>query len=144
MPLKNNRAPLLCCFKLCASFPSHQGIQTRVTVQKHPTLGQNPCFFVQCVPAIWAMTLKNSRAPLLCYFKLWASFCNNWWFQTVVTVWKRPICLKIDDFFLAVWPWHLMDDIEKQLGTSPTQHQAMCIISSSYHNWNWSCSPETA
>ena len=24
MTLKNNRAPLLCCFKLCASFPSHR------------------------------------------------------------------------------------------------------------------------
>ena len=34
MPLKNNRAPLLCCFKLCASFHSHQWIQTGVTVRK--------------------------------------------------------------------------------------------------------------
>ena len=28
MTLKNNRTPLLCCFKLCASFHSHQWIQT--------------------------------------------------------------------------------------------------------------------
>ena len=34
--LKNNRAPLLSCFKLCASFHSHQLIQTGVTVRKHP------------------------------------------------------------------------------------------------------------
>ena len=33
---KNNRAPLLGCCKLCASFHSHQRIQTRVTVRKHP------------------------------------------------------------------------------------------------------------
>ena len=36
MTLKNNRAPLLSCFKLCASFHSHQWIQTRVTVRKRP------------------------------------------------------------------------------------------------------------
>ena len=34
MTLKNNRALLLCCFKLCASLNSHQWIQTGVTVRK--------------------------------------------------------------------------------------------------------------
>ena len=34
MTLKNNRAHLLCCFKLCASFHSHRLIQTKVTVRK--------------------------------------------------------------------------------------------------------------
>ena len=34
MTLHNNRAPLLCYFKLCAAFQSHQWIQTGVTVQK--------------------------------------------------------------------------------------------------------------
>ena len=37
--------------------------------------------------------------------------------------------------FLAVWPWSLTDDLEKE---------ASCIISSSYANSNWSYSPETA
>ena len=32
---ENNRAPLLCCFKLSASFNSHQSIQTGVTVRKN-------------------------------------------------------------------------------------------------------------
>ena len=32
MTLKNNRAPLRCYFKLCASFRSHLSIQTEVTV----------------------------------------------------------------------------------------------------------------
>ena len=36
MTLKNNRASLLCYFKLCASFHIHQWIQTGVTVRKHP------------------------------------------------------------------------------------------------------------
>ena len=34
--LKNNRAPFLYCFQLCASLHSHQWILTGVTVQKRP------------------------------------------------------------------------------------------------------------
>ena len=47
----------------------------------------------------WWMTLKNNRAPLLCYFKLCASFRSHWWIQTGVTVRKRPVWVKIGDFF---------------------------------------------
>ena len=32
-----------------------------------------------------------------------------------------------------VWPWNLMDDLEKQKGTSPMLLQALCIIYS--HQW---------
>ena len=35
MTLKNNRALLLSSFKLCASFHSHEWIQSEFTVQKH-------------------------------------------------------------------------------------------------------------
>ena len=48
------------------------------------------------------MTPKNNRAPLLCYFKLFASFRSHWWIQTGVTVRKRLIWVKIDDFFSRV------------------------------------------
>ena len=89
------------------------------------------------------MTLKTNRAPLLCYFNLCASFRSHWWIQTGFTVRKRPIWVKINDF-LAVWPWNLTDDLEKQKGTSSKLHQALCIISSSYVNSNWSYGPETA
>ena len=142
------------------------------------------------------MTLKNNRAPLLCYFKLCASCRGHWWIQTGVTVWKRPIWVKMDDFFScvtlkfdgwpwktiehlfnatssfvqnfvaigefklelqsgnvqsvsnstifrAVSPWYLTDDLQKQYGTSSKQHQAICIISSSYVNSNWGYSLET-
>ena len=34
MTLKNNRAPLLCCFNVYASFHSHRWIKTKVTVRK--------------------------------------------------------------------------------------------------------------
>ena len=70
MTLKNNRAPLPCCFKLCASFHSHWCIQTGVTVRKRP-----------CDHEIWWMTLKNNRAPLLSNIKLCASFHHHMWIK---------------------------------------------------------------
>ena len=164
MTLKNNRAPVLCCFKLCASFDSHWSIQTKVTVRKRSiwvkigdflsrvtlkfdgwpwkTIGylsyvassvlhhfiaigefklelqsgnaqfeSNQGFFVLCDLQISRMTLKNNRAPLLCCFKLCASFDSHWSIQTKVTVRKRSIRVKIGDFLSRVtlkfdgWPW---------------------------------------
>ena len=46
--LKNNRAPLLCCFNLCASFHSHRWIQTGVTVLKR-TIWVKIDIFFSCV-----------------------------------------------------------------------------------------------
>ena len=60
--------------------------------------GSNSQFLKPCDLEIWRITLKNNRAPLLCYFKLCASFLSHWWFQTWVTVQKRPIWFKFDDF----------------------------------------------
>ena len=48
-------------------------------------------FFRPCDREIWRMTLQYNRAPLLCYFKLCASFRSHWWIQTSITVRKRPI-----------------------------------------------------
>ena len=56
-------------------------------------------FFVPCDLEIWRMTFENNRAHLLCYFTLCASFHDHWWIQTGVTVRKRPIWVKIDDFY---------------------------------------------
>ena len=55
-------------------------------------------FLEACDLEIWQMTLQNNRAPLLCYFKLSTSFRSHWWIQTWVTVRKRPIWVKFDDF----------------------------------------------
>ena len=68
-----------------------------------PYLGQIRRFLEPCYLEIWRMTFKNNRAPLLCYFKLCASFHSHWWIQTGVTVRKRPIWVKFCDFS-AVWP----------------------------------------
>ena len=98
MTFKNNRAPILCYFKLCASFRSHWWIQTGVKSPETPNLGQIRRFLEPCDLAIWRMTFKNNRASLLCYFKLCASFRSQWWIQTGVTVRKRPIWVKFDAF----------------------------------------------
>ena len=150
MTLKNNRAPLRCCFKLYASFHNYRWIQTKVTVRKRsirvkigdfcpvwpwnltndpekkgtssmlllalcsisyplvnsnwsyspetPNLGQIRRFLEPCDLEIWRITLKNNKAHLLCYFKLCAAFRIHWWIQTVVTVRKRLIWVKFDDF----------------------------------------------
>ena len=112
MTLKNNRAPILCCFKICASFHSYWLIQTWVTVRKRPNLVKIDVFFQPCDLAIWRMTLKYYRAPLVSNIKLCASFHCHWWIQTWVTVRKRPNLVKIDDFlsrvtlkFKGSWPW---------------------------------------
>ena len=105
MTFKNNRAPLLCYFKLCAAFCSHWWIQTGVTVRM-PNLGQIRRFLEPCDLEIWRITLKNNRAPLLSIIKLYASFHHHMWIQTGVTVRKRlswvvtSVTLTFD-----LWPW---------------------------------------
>ena len=70
-----------------------------------------PTIFELCDLEISRMTLKNNRAPLLSYFKLFAAFRSHWRIQTGVTVRKWPIWVKFDNFFSGVtlefdgWPW---------------------------------------
>ena len=76
-----------------------------------PNLGQNRWCFVPCDLEILWMTLENNTASLLCCFKLCATFHSHRWIQTGVTVRKRPIWVKFDDFWNCVtlkfdgWPW---------------------------------------
>ena len=76
-----------------------------------PNLGQNWWCFVPSDLENWWMTLENKRASLLCCFKLCATFHSHWWIQTGVTVRKRPIWVKFEDFYCRVtlkfdvWPW---------------------------------------
>ena len=71
-------------------------------------------FLVSWDLQIWQMRLKNNRTPPFCYFRLCASFRSHWWIQAGVTVRKHPIWVKKMMIFLAVWPWNLTDDLEKQ------------------------------
>ena len=67
--------------------------------------GQIQRLFVLCDLEIWQMTLKNYRAPLLCYFKLFALFRSHWWIETAVTVtaqfWSKSTIFQPGD--LQIW-----------------------------------------
>ena len=88
MTLQNNRAPLLCCFKLCALCHSHQSIQIGVTVWI-TQFGSKSAIFVRCDLEVWQMNLKNNRTYRLCCFKLCASFHSHQSIKTGVTVRRR-------------------------------------------------------
>ena len=98
--LENNMTLLLYHFKLCASFQSHGWIQIGITVRKHSIRVKigNKCPVWPDLE-IWRMTLQNNLATLLCCFKLCTSLHSRWFIQAGVTVRKRPIWVKINDFF---------------------------------------------
>ena len=79
--------------------------------------GSKSAFFVSCDLEIWQMTMKNYRAPLLCCFRLCASFHSHWGIKTGVTVWKHPIWVKINNTFYQVtlkfdgWPWEMIEHL---------------------------------
>ena len=52
-----------------------------------------------CDLEIWWMTPKNNKAHLLYNIKLWLSFHIHQLIQIEVTVRKRPIWVKLDNFF---------------------------------------------
>ena len=93
--------------------------------------GQNPRFIVLCDLEIWQVTLKNNRAPLLCCFKLCASFHSHRWIQTKVTVRKRSIRVKIWDLLSHVtlkfdgWPWKTIGHLF--YATSSLMHHFVAI-----------------
>ena len=108
----NYRAPLLHYIKLCASCQTRRWIQTGVTVWKRSIRVKIGHFLSRVTMQFDAgMTLKNNRTPLLCCFKLCASFDSHRWNQTKVTVRKRSIWVKISELLSRVtlkfdgWPW---------------------------------------
>ena len=111
--LENNRTPLLCSFKLCVSFHSLLWNQNKVAVWKHQIWGKSGDFLSR-------VTLKFDRWPwktighlfyatsslvlhfiAICEFKM-ESQSGNAQFGSKLTI------------FCPVWPWNLMDDLEKQ------------------------------
>ena len=88
-------------------------IQTGVTIgnAQFRMTYQNWWFLSRVTLKFDRWPLKSNRAPLLCYFKLWASFRSHLWIQTGVTVRKHPSQIKISDFLSHVtfkfdgWPW---------------------------------------
>ena len=101
-------------FYTTSSFVHHHGwIQTRVTVWKRSIWVKIDNLFVLFDIEIWQMTMKNKRMLLLYYIKLCLSAQSHGWLQTVVTVQKRLIQVKVSDLLSHV-PLTLTNDIEKQ------------------------------
>ena len=58
-------------------------------------------FFLPPLTVSLRMTSKNNRAPLLCQFKLYASFHSHRWIPIWITVRKRT------NGVWPLWPWPL-------------------------------------
>ena len=93
---------------------------------------------------IWWVTSKNNRALFLCYVKLCRTFQSHGWIQTGGTVWKRPIWVKIGDFFvsygLEIWRMTLKNN------RAPLLYYVKLCASFHSHQWiqtgvrGWKCS----
>ena len=106
MTLKINRTPLLCCSKLYASFHSHRGIQTNVTVRKRSNrvkIGD----FLSCV------TLKFDGWPWKTIGHLF--YATSSFVHHFVAIDDLKLELQSGNarfgskstIFLAVWPWRI-------------------------------------
>ena len=111
MTQKNNRAPLLCHFKLFALFRSHWWIQTGVTVRKH---------------LIW-VKIDTFLSRVSLKFDEWPSKIIGHLFYATSSFVHHSVAIgefKLESgnaqsgsnatLFRAMWPWNLMDDLEKQ------------------------------
>ena len=113
MALENNRAPLLYYIKLCASFQIHRWIQIGITVRKRS-------IWVKIGNFLSRVTLKFDRwhrKTIEHLFYIASSFVYHF---TAISEFKLELQSGNAQFwsksmiFLAVWPWNLMDDLQKQ------------------------------
>ena len=113
MTLENNRAPLLYCIKLCASFQSHGWIQTGVTDQKRSILVKISNFLSH-------VTLKFDGWPWKttghCFYAA-SNFVHHFIaigeFQLELQSGNAQFGSK-SMIFLAVGPWNLTDVLAKK------------------------------
>ena len=109
--LKNNRAPLLCYLKLCASFQSHWWIQTGVTVRKHPIGVKMDDFFSR-------VTLQFDIWPWKTIGHLFYATSSLVHHFVAIGVFKLELESGNAQFgsnstiFMDIWPWNLTDDLE--------------------------------
>ena len=96
MTFKNNRAPLLCYFKLCAAFGSHWWIQTGVTVRKRQ-------IWVKIGDFLSRVTVKFDRWPwktIGYLFYATSSFVHHF-------IAIREYKLELFRVSFPLWPWPL-------------------------------------
>ena len=140
--MKNNRTPLLYYVKLYLSFQSHWRIQTWVTVRKHSIRVKIGHFLSRVTfkfdgwPWKTIGHLLNAIPSFVHHFKAIGKIKLE--LQSGNAQFRSKLAI-----FCLVWPWNLMDDLQKQQGTSSMPHQALCIISKPLLNSNLSYSPET-
>ena len=112
MTLKNNRASLLCHFKLYASFHSHQWIKILFTVRKCSNRVKFDNF-------LHPVTLKFQESPWKTIGHLFythSSFIhrfiaiNEIRFQLQSANAQTASNLRI---FCLLWPWHFTDDLQQ-------------------------------
>ena len=113
MTLKNNRASLLCYFKLCVSFHTHWWIQIGVAVRKRPIWVKFDDFYSRA-------TLKFDWWPSKTIAHLF--YATSSFVQHFLPIGEFKLELQSGNaqsgsnltIFRAVWPWNLTDDLEKQ------------------------------
>ena len=121
---KSSRAPLLCCFKLCASFYSHQWIQT-VYILETLNSGQNRRFIALCDLEIWQWHWKTIGH----LFDVASSFMYHF-----IAISEFKLKLQSGNAqsgsksaFCPVWPWNLT--MKNNKAPVLCYFQALCIIS---------------
>ena len=164
MTLENNRAPLLYYIKLCASFQSHGWFQTGLQ-SDNALFGSKSMFLFLC-DLVRPSNLTQIGFESLIFQPVWSwnlmdDLEKQWRTSSIL---RLALCiisyLLISEFklglqsgnaqfgsksafFCPVWPWNLMDDLEKQQSTSSIHVlYALCIISKPSVNSNWSFSKE--
>ena len=112
MTFKNNRAPLLYCTKLCASFQSHWWIQTGVRVRKRS-------IWVKISDFVSHVNLKFNGWPWKTIGHLFSTtfsfvhyFKASGEFKLELQSGNAQFRSK-SAFFCPVWPWNLMDDYQQ-------------------------------
>ena len=104
--LKNNRTPLLCYLKLCASFLSQWQIQTGVTVWKRPIWVQIDDFFSRVTLQLDVWLSKTIGHLFYATSSFVHPFCSHWWIHTGVTVRKRlSWVVTFVTLTFDFWPW---------------------------------------
>ena len=113
MTLKNNRASLLCYFKLCASFRTHWWIQIGVTVRKCP-------IWVKFDDFQGRATFKFDGWPWKTIGRLF--YATSSFVRHFLAIGEFKLELQSGNaqsgsnstIFRALWPWNLTDDLQKQ------------------------------
>ena len=151
--LKSNRAPLLCYFKLCALFHSHQWIQNGVTDRKHP-------IWVKINDFLSPVTLKSDGWPwkaignLFCtmlsfvhHFKAISEFkrelqSGNAQFESKSTIFLSPVTLKnngaplLSNIKLCGW-FHCHMQIQSGVTVHKQLNWVLTSMTLTFDLWPW-------